>query len=126
MEERRGDITTAPNMSEHGRHTRHPSDSGHGTGHESRGVSGHGDIAPILQFSRYLATGGLSASDDIDGKLLDKHPERLIELAVKGMLPKGPLGRQMHKKLKVYAGPKHPHEAQSPQHLELSGAVRAR
>jgi len=60
------------------------------------------------------------------GKLLDKYPERLIEMAVKGMLPKGPLGRQMHKKLKVYAGPKHPHEAQSPQHLELSGAARAR
>ena len=38
----------------------------------AHGASGHGDIAPILQFSRYLATGGLSASDDIDGKLLDK------------------------------------------------------
>jgi len=60
------------------------------------------------------------------GKLLGKHPERLIEIAVKGMLPKGPLGRQMSKKLKVYAGPKHPHEAQSPQQLEISGAVRAR
>jgi large subunit ribosomal protein L13 len=58
------------------------------------------------------------------GKLQAKHPERLIEMAVRGMLPKGPLGRQMGKKLKVYAGPKHPHEAQQPQHLELPGAVR--
>jgi large subunit ribosomal protein L13 len=60
------------------------------------------------------------------GKLLDSHPERLIEFAVKGMLPKGPLGRQMSKKLKVYAGPKHPHEAQSPQQLEIPSAARAR
>jgi large subunit ribosomal protein L13 len=60
------------------------------------------------------------------GKLLDKHPERLVEMAVKGMLPKGPLGRQMGRKLKVYAGPKHPHEAQSPQLLEIPGAARAR
>jgi large subunit ribosomal protein L13 len=48
-----------------------------------------------------------------------KHPERIIEHAVKGMLPKGPLGRQQFKKLKVYAGPDHPHEAQQPQPLTL-------
>jgi large subunit ribosomal protein L13 len=60
------------------------------------------------------------------GKMLDKHPERLIEMAVKGMLPKGPLGRRMGRKLKVYAGPAHPHEAQSPQPLEIPGAARAR
>jgi large subunit ribosomal protein L13 len=60
------------------------------------------------------------------GKMLAKHPERLIEKAVKGMLPKGPLGRRMGKKLKVYAGPKHPHEAQSPRPMEIAGAARER
>ncbi|REL28096.1 50S ribosomal protein L13 [Thalassotalea euphylliae] len=52
-------------------------------------------------------------------KLIDKAPERAIEFAVKGMLPKGPLGRQMYRKLKVYAGPEHKHAAQQPQVLEL-------
>ncbi len=51
--------------------------------------------------------------------LLDKHPERVIEKAVKGMLPKNTLGRQMYRKLKVYAGPSHPHEAQEPKALEI-------
>jgi large subunit ribosomal protein L13 len=51
--------------------------------------------------------------------LLEKHPERVIEKAVKGMLPKNPLGRAMYKKLKVYAGTEHPHTAQQPQTLEL-------
>ncbi len=46
--------------------------------------------------------------------MLAKHPERLIEFAVKGMLPKGPLGRRLAKKLKVYAGGSHPHRAQRP------------
>lgn len=48
---------------------------------------------------------------------LDKKPEQVIELAVKGMLPKGPLGRQMYTKLHVYAGPDHKHEAQKPEVL---------
>ena len=48
-----------------------------------------------------------------------KHPERLVEHAVKGMLPKNALGRQMIKKLKVYAGPEHPHTAQQPETLEV-------
>ena len=48
---------------------------------------------------------------------LDKKPEEVIELAVKGMLPKGPLGRQMFTKLHVYAGPEHKHEAQKPEVL---------
>lgn len=51
-------------------------------------------------------------------QMLERSPERVIEKAVHGMLPKGPLGRQMGKKLKVYAGPDHPHEAQNPQVLE--------
>ncbi|GMR15675.1 MAG: 50S ribosomal protein L13 [Gammaproteobacteria bacterium] len=53
------------------------------------------------------------------GKLLDTHPERAIEYAVKGMLPKNPLGRAMYRKLHVYAGPEHPHSAQQPTQLEL-------
>jgi large subunit ribosomal protein L13 len=53
-------------------------------------------------------------------KLLDTAPERVIQLAVKGMLPRGPLGRAMLKKLRVYAGPKHEHQAQQPKILELN------
>lgn len=56
-------------------------------------------------------------------KLLDKAPERVIQLAVKGMLPKNSLGRAMFKKLKVYAGPEHKHEAQEPKTLELNSKV---
>ncbi len=52
-------------------------------------------------------------------KLIDKAPERVIQAAVKGMLPKGPLGRAMFKKMKVYAGDAHPHAAQQPQELNL-------
>ncbi|MGH1487514.1 MAG: 50S ribosomal protein L13 [Cellvibrionaceae bacterium] len=52
-------------------------------------------------------------------KLIDKAPERTIQSAVRGMLPKGPLGRAMFKKLKVYAGTEHPHTAQQPQELTL-------
>ena len=48
-----------------------------------------------------------------------KHPERVIQHAVKGMLPKGTLGRQMLKKLKVYTGPEHPHQAQNPRKIDL-------
>lgn len=51
--------------------------------------------------------------------LLAKHPERVIEKAVKGMLPKNSLGRQMYRKLKVYAGSEHPHAAQEPKVLEI-------
>ena len=50
-------------------------------------------------------------------EMMDKKPERVIELAVKGMLPKGPLGRSMYTKLFVYAGPEHKHEAQKPEAL---------
>jgi large subunit ribosomal protein L13 len=52
-------------------------------------------------------------------KLLAKAPERILETAVKGMLPKGPLGRDMFRKLKVYAGPEHAHAAQQPQKLDI-------
>jgi large subunit ribosomal protein L13 len=52
-------------------------------------------------------------------KMKETHPERIIELAVKGMLPKNPLGRAMFKKLKVYTGSEHPHSAQQPQPLNV-------
>jgi large subunit ribosomal protein L13 len=52
-------------------------------------------------------------------KLIEKAPERVIQRAVKGMLPRGPLGRTMFNKLKVYAGSEHPHTAQQPQELTL-------
>jgi large subunit ribosomal protein L13 len=52
-------------------------------------------------------------------EMLARHPERVIETAVKGMLPKNPLGRAMFRKLKVYRGPEHPHAAQQPQPLDL-------
>ena len=52
-------------------------------------------------------------------KQIDKRPESVIEWAVKGMLPKNALGRAMYRKLKVYAGPEHNHEAQQPQPLEI-------
>ena len=52
-------------------------------------------------------------------KMLDHAPERIIESAVKGMLPKGPLGRAMYTKLKVYAGAEHPHAAQQPLELDI-------
>jgi large subunit ribosomal protein L13 len=51
--------------------------------------------------------------------MLAEHPERVIELAVKGMLPKNNLGRLMRRKLKVYAGPEHPHVAQQPEPIEI-------
>lgn len=61
-------------------------------------------------------TGGIkSISYD---KLMDKFPERILQHAVKGMLPKGPLGRKLLKKLKIYAKDEHPHLAQQPQLLE--------
>ena len=53
------------------------------------------------------------------GQALAAHPERVIETAVKGMLPKNPLGRAMYGKLKVYKGPNHPHIAQQPQALDI-------
>jgi large subunit ribosomal protein L13 len=53
-------------------------------------------------------------------KMLDEHPERVLEKAVKGMLPKGPLGRQMFKKLRVFKGPEHDHAAQQPIPLEVN------
>ncbi|HJN88749.1 MAG TPA: 50S ribosomal protein L13 [Verrucomicrobiota bacterium] len=62
--------------------------------------------------------GGLKKFSPADVRA--KHPERLVEKAVKGMIPRNRLGRQIIKKLKVYAGPDHPHKAQAPTALELA------
>jgi large subunit ribosomal protein L13 len=69
-----------------------------------------------------LYPGGLK--EVAAGKLMQSHPERLVETAVKGMLPKNSLGKAMARKLKVYVGPKHPHEAQQPKPLAIPDAVR--
>jgi large subunit ribosomal protein L13 len=58
-------------------------------------------------------------------ELMAKSPERAIEKAVKGMLPKNSLGRQMLRKLKVYAGPEHPHSAQQPVPFEITQVEQA-
>jgi large subunit ribosomal protein L13 len=54
------------------------------------------------------------------GELMDKHPERVVEKAIRGMLPKNSLGRKTLRKLKVYAGPDHPHQAQQPVPFEIT------
>ncbi|HHY14451.1 MAG TPA: 50S ribosomal protein L13 [Firmicutes bacterium] len=74
-----------------------------------------------LQGKKYFRhsgyVGGIKSTTA--GELLKRHPERVIEKAVWGMIPHNRLGRQMIKKLKVYAGPDHPHQAQMPENLEL-------
>lgn len=73
------------------------------------------DDKMYYRHSRY--NGGLSSITL--RRQLEKHPDRVIQLAVKGMLPKNALGRQMMRKLKIYAGEAHPHAAQNPKTLEL-------
>ncbi|HCW51526.1 MAG TPA: 50S ribosomal protein L13 [Clostridiales bacterium] len=92
-----------------------------------------GDYVIVINADKVVVTG-----DKAEGKLYYRHsgypgglktttfrrmmetrPERVIEIAVRGMLPHNRLGRAMAKKLKVYAGPVHPHEAQQPERLEL-------
>lgn len=71
-------------------------------------------------YSRYTGfIGGLK--QETFNEAMAKHPTRVIEHAVKGMLPKNTLGRAMGKKLKVYAGPNHPHAAQQPREIKLEG-----
>ena len=90
-----------------------------------------GDYVSIVNADKIKVTGKkleqkiyYNHSDYVGGmrettlkEMLAKKPERVIELAVKGMLPKGPLGRSMYTKLFVYAGPEHKHEAQKPEAL---------
>ena len=83
-------------------------------------TSGKADAKTIYTYSGY--PGGLKSESYQN--LLDRKPADAIRRSVAGMLPKGPLGRQMIKKLKVYAGPEHPHTAQNPTVLDLSAAKR--
>lgn len=90
-----------------------------------------GDYVIVINAEKIKVTGKkmqqktyFSHSDYVGGdkqivlsEMLEKHPEEVIEHAVKGMLPKGPLGRQMYKKLFVYAGSEHNHAAQKPEAL---------
>ena len=73
------------------------------------------DAKMYYRHSQY--PGGLKSATFRE--MQSRHPEDIIRLAVKGMLPKGPLGRAMLRKLKVYAGPEHAHEAQQPKPLEV-------
>ena len=66
--------------------------------------------------------GGISSRSYAE--LLASRPEEVVRQAIRGMLPKGPLGRQMLGKLKVYAGPSHPHAAQCPEELDLQATPR--
>jgi len=70
-------------------------------------------------YHRYTGYIGNLKSTNFE-KLNEKAPERIIQLAVKGMLPRNPLGRAMIGKLKVYAGTDHPHTAQQPQPLDIA------
>ncbi len=74
-------------------------------------------MADKVYYSHSGFPGGLK--EITAGKLLDKKPEDVIKKAVKGMLPKNKLSRHMLKKLKIYAGANHPHDAQQPKNLEL-------
>lgn len=72
-----------------------------------------------MYYTHSLYPGGLKATPA--GEMLNKRPDRLFEIAVKGMLPKNSLGRQMFTKLKVYAGTEHPHAAQKPEVWQIRG-----
>ena len=74
-------------------------------------TSGKADRERVWRHSGY--PGGIKS--ETYGELLARKPEDAIRRTIRGMLPKGPLGRQMLAKLKVYAGPDHPHSAQSPE-----------
>ena len=93
-----------------------------------------GDYVIVVNAEKIVVTGKKMSdkvyyrhSDYVGGmkettlkEMLAKKPEKVVELAVKGMLPKGPLGRKMYTKLFVYAGAEHPHAAQKPEELKLS------
>jgi large subunit ribosomal protein L13 len=79
----------------------------------------------VKMYRRYSGyPGGLKETAAFE--MRQKHPTRIVEIAVKGMLPKGPLGRRIARKLKVYAGAEHPHEAQKPRRLDVDSVPRQR
>jgi len=91
-----------------------------------------GDFVIVINAEKIRVTGTKARNKEYDWytyhpggrkvltfeKMIQKHPTRPVELAVRRMLPKGPLGRKMYTKLKVYAGAEHPHQAQQPQPLK--------
>lgn len=93
-----------------------------------------GDYVVVVNADKIKVTGKKAEQKEYDwythhpggrkvasfGEMMDKKPERVIELAVRRMLPKNKLGRKMLKKLKVYRGPDHEHQAQQPERIELS------
>jgi large subunit ribosomal protein L13 len=81
-------------------------------------TSGKAQAKEVFRYSGY--PGGLKRQTY--AHRLEHEPADAVRQSIRGMLPKGPLGRQMIKKLKVYAGPSHPHTAQNPQKLELTAA----
>ncbi|WP_280772160.1 50S ribosomal protein L13 [Salipaludibacillus daqingensis] len=76
-------------------------------------------LADKMYYRHSQYPGSLKATSA--GEMRDRKPVKLLELSIKGMLPKGPLGSQMYRKLNVYAGNEHPHEAQKPEVYELRG-----
>ncbi|MEI6285209.1 MAG: 50S ribosomal protein L13 [Bacillota bacterium] len=75
----------------------------------------------LLQKTYFRHSGYVGGTTFVTlGKMLATHPGRVVEMAVKGMLPKNTLGRQMYRKLNVYVGPNHPHQAQQPEELTLN------
>jgi large subunit ribosomal protein L13 len=83
---------------------------------EKVAVSGN-KLADKLYYRHSGYPGGLR--DRTLGEMLERHPERVLRLAVRGMLPHNRLGRRLLKKLKIYAGPGHPHQAQQPEPLNV-------
>ena len=94
-----------------------------------------GDFVVIINADKIVLTGDKAAKksyfshsgypgglhEETFEQAMERHPERVVEHAVKGMLPKNTLGRAMGKKLKVYAGSEHPHMAQKPRQIEVKG-----
>jgi len=92
-----------------------------------------GDFVVVINAEKVRVTGAKRSKKEYDWytrhpggrkvmsfeRMMEKHPERIIEMAVQRMLPKTRLGRKMASKLKVYAGSEHPHQAQSPQTMEM-------
>ncbi len=79
-----------------------------------------GNKATDKRYYRHSGYPGGLKSESFN-EAIAKHPERVLEHAIKGMLPKNTLGRAMGKKLKVYAGPEHPHAAQNPREFKMEG-----
>ena len=82
-------------------------------------IAATGNKLQDKMYHRFTGHIGNLKSQSLGQVLNGAHPERAIEIGVKGMLPKNPLGRAMYRKLKVYAGPNHPHTAQQPQVLDI-------